>query len=81
MKVMSGRDSGNAAQFKAVFLVVTFIVSLLSLMVPPSEGIEQAVVLGETTTVEYVSTVEQTYDLYLDAPNSEFGGQGSITFS
>ncbi len=76
---MSGRDSGNAAQFKAVFLVVTFILSLLSLMVPPSEAIEEAIVLGETTTVEYVSTVEQTYDLYLDAPNSEFGGQGSIT--
>ena len=60
-------------------LVFLFVFSLLSVVVPGAPLDIPVQVLDEETVVAPVSIPEQTYELYLDAPTSETGGQGSIT--
>ena len=60
-------------------LVFLFVFSLLSVVVPGAPLDMPTKVLDEETVVAPVSIPEQTYELYLDAPTSETGGQGSIT--
>ena len=60
-------------------LVFLFLFSLLSVVVPGAPLDLPVQVLDEERVVAPVSIPEQTYELYLDAPTSETGGQGSIT--
>jgi hypothetical protein len=63
----------------AFLLVALFLASLMTSMAPAAP--EQATVqeLENERVIYPVSVPEQTYELYLDAPTSETGGQGSIT--
>lgn len=63
----------------AAGLVFLFLFSLLGSTVPATPLDPSDSVLQDTTVVAPVSIPEQTYELYLDAPTSETGGQGSIT--
>ena len=63
----------------ATGLVFLFLFSLLSSTVPATPLDRAPSVLEESTVVAPVSVPEQTYELYLDAPTAETGGQGSIT--
>ena len=63
----------------AAGLVFLFLFSLLGSTVPATPLDPSDSVLQDTAVVAPVSIPEQTYELYLDAPTSETGGQGSIT--
>ena len=63
----------------AAGLVFLFLFSLLGSTVPATPLDPSDSVLQDVTVVAPVSIPEQTYELYLDAPTSETGGQGSIT--
>tara|TARA_B100000035_G_scaffold131955_1_gene112185 strand:+ start:1058 stop:4012 length:2955 start_codon:yes stop_codon:yes gene_type:complete len=72
-------QSENGKRSIASGLVFLFLFSILSAMVPASPGISSVDVLADERIVAPVSVPEQTYELYLDSPTSETGGQGSIT--
>ena len=72
-------QTGNRGSTVALFLVGLFLASLLSAMAPPAPSDGGLTVLNEGAVVHPVSVPQQTYELYLDAPTSETGGQGSIT--
>ena len=72
-------ESGNSRRSLAVGMVVLFLCSLLALMAPASPLSQPISQLDESPVVASSSVPEQTYELYLDAPTSETGGQGSIT--
>ena len=72
-------QTGNRGSTVALFLVGLFLASLLSAMAPPAPSDGGLTVLDEGAVVHPVSVPQQTYELYLDAPTSETGGQGSIT--
>ncbi len=72
---MQAGQTGNRGQHLALFLVTLFLASLVTSMVAPAPS---ATTL-EAAPVVAAAVPQQTYELYLDAPNSETGGQGSIT--
>jgi len=72
-------QTGNRGPSTALVLVALFLASVLATMVPPSPLEAPVEVLEDDNVVSMVSVPQQTYELYLDAPNSETGGQGSIT--
>ncbi len=78
VNTMSGAQARHLGSIKALALVGVFLLSLLSTMVAPAD-LSPASVLDDIAQVPRVSVPQQTYELYLDAPNSESGGQGSIT--
>ena len=69
----------NGKRTVASGLVALFLLSLIGVMVPAAPMLAPVQVLADEPTVAPVSVPEQTYELYLDAPTSETGGQGSIT--
>ena len=69
----------NGKRTVASGLVALFLLSLIGVMVPGAPMLAPVQVLADEPTVAPVSVPEQTYELYLDAPTSETGGQGSIT--
>ena len=69
----------NGKRAVASGLVALFLLSLIGVMVPGAPMLAPVQVLADEPTVALVSVPEQTYELYLDAPTSETGGQGSIT--
>ena len=69
----------NGKRTVASGLVALFLLSLIGVMVPAAPMLAPVQVLADEPTVASVSVPEQTYELYLDAPTSETGGQGSIT--
>ena len=73
------RGTGNRGQSVALLLVGLFLASLVTSMAPVAPMEEPASVLEDTRVVAPTSIPQQTYELYLDSPNSETGGQGSIT--
>ena len=75
---MHAGQTGNRGQHLALFLVALFLASLASSMVLPSPS-SSALILENGPVVASAPVPQQTYELYLDAPNSETGGQGSIT--
>ncbi len=75
---MHAGQTGNRGQHLALFLVALFLASLASSMVLPSPS-SSALILENGPVVAAAPVPQQTYELYLDAPNSETGGQGSIT--
>jgi len=75
---MHAGQTGNRGQHLALFLVALFLASLTSSMVLPSPS-STALNLEDGPVVAAAPVPQQTYELYLDAPNSETGGQGSIT--
>ncbi len=75
---MHAGQTGNRGQHLALFLVALFLASLASSMVLPSPS-STALILEDGPVVAAAPVPQQTYELYLDAPNSETGGQGSIT--
>lgn len=75
---MHAGQTGNRGQHLALFLVALFLASLTSSMVLPSPS-STALILEDGPVVAAAPVPQQTYELYLDAPNSETGGQGSIT--
>ena len=73
------RGTGNRGQGVALLLVGLFLASLLTSMAPAVPMNESVTVLDDARVVAPSSIPQQTYELYLDSPNSETGGQGSIT--
>jgi len=72
-------QSENGKRSIASGLVFLFLFSILSAMVPASPAVSSVDVLADERIIAPVSVPEQTYELYLDSPTSETGGQGSIT--
>ena len=72
-------ESGNSRRSLALGMVVLFLCSLLAVMAPASPLSQPISQLDESPVVASSAVPEQTYELYLDAPTSETGGQGSIT--
>lgn len=72
-------QTGNRGSTVALFLVGLFLASLLGAMAPPAPSDNTVAVLNNDAVVYPVTVPQQTYELYLDAPTSETGGQGSIT--
>ena len=75
---MQPGQTGNRGQHLALFLVALFLTSLTASMVGPVP-LQTPVSLEANNVVSAAPVQQQTYELYLDAPNSETGGQGSIT--
>jgi len=75
---MQPGQTGNRGQHLALFLVALFLTSLTASMVGPVP-LQTPVSLEDNDVVSAAPVQQQTYELYLDAPNSETGGQGSIT--
>ena len=63
----------------AFLLVALFLASLMTSMAPAAPDQATVQELENERVIYPVSVPEQTYELYLDAPTSETGGQGSIT--
>ncbi len=63
----------------AFLLVALFLASLMTSMAPAAPDQTTVQELENERVIYPVSVPEQTYELYLDAPTSETGGQGSIT--
>ncbi|MBL6734193.1 MAG: hypothetical protein ISP84_06590, partial [Candidatus Poseidonia sp.] len=79
MNLMLHGQTGNRSPSTALVLVALFLASVLATMVPPSPLEAPVEVLEDDNVVSMANVPQQTYELYLDAPNSETGGQGSIT--
>ena len=75
---MQPGQTGNRGQHLALFLVALFLTSLMASVVGPVPS-DMPVSLERESVVSAAPVQQQTYELYLDAPNSETGGQGSIT--
>jgi hypothetical protein len=75
---MQPGQTGNRGQHLALFLVALFLTSLMASVVGPVPS-DMPVSLERKSVVSAAPVQQQTYELYLDAPNSETGGQGSIT--
>ena len=75
---MQPGQTGNRGQHLALFLVALFLTSLMASVVGPVP-LDMPVSLERESVVSAAPVQQQTYELYLDAPNSETGGQGSIT--
>ena len=71
--------TGNCGQHVAVFLVGIFLASLTVSMVPGAPSNADVLALKDERVIAPTIVPQQTYELYLDTPSSETGGQGSIT--
>jgi hypothetical protein len=78
---MRGPDSLEAKPVSALSLVVLFVLSLLTVGLGGAPLSDGAAHLGDTVSSSAVGANEQTYELYFDSPNSEFGGDGAIVTS
>lgn len=72
-------QSSSRSPNTALLLVALFLASLMTSMAPAAPEQRIVEVLENDRVIYPVSVPEQTYELYLDAPTSETGGQGSIT--
>jgi hypothetical protein len=76
---MKAGQTGNRGATVALFLAGLFLTSLLASMAPAAPEDPSLEVLSDERVLFPVIVPQQTYELYLDAPTSETGGQGSIT--
>jgi hypothetical protein len=76
---MIASQTGNRGAPVALFLVMLFLSSLMVNLVSTPPPNSAPLMLDDEHVLFPVTVPQQTYELYLDAPTSETGGQGSIT--